>query len=284
MFSISVICFNIEKYSADENIIFVIKSYDDNYYICTTCDKALRNNSVPCQAVANRLNVVELSKSFQDIRRLEKFLVSRRVLFKKVTVMPKGKSLKIKGSICNISVSEVVVTGNMLPRPTDSNCFIIVKLKRKLECKGHVVFEAVRPDIVIQFLEFLRSHNRLYSNIKIIPANIPVDVLGLQRLKTEEDARYSKLQKCLNEPIEVQLELSLGEETLEDPLSEFRTASMETTFVSEIPSACEMEEDIVFASGKGKKPVLMTSFARSLVIHICFVLVIMATKLKGKFQ
>ena len=82
----------------------------------------------------------------------------------------------------------------------------------------------------------------------------------------------------------MQLELSLGEETLEDPLSEFRTASMETTFVSEIPSACEMEEDIVFASGKGKKPVLMTSFARSLVIHICFVLVIVATKLKGKFQ
>ena len=125
MFSISVICFNIEKYSADENIIFVIKSYDDNYYICTTCDKALRNNSVPCQAVANRLNVVELSKSFQDIRRLEKFLVPRRVLFKKVTVMPKGKSLKIKGSICNIPVSEVDVNCNMLSRPADSNISLL---------------------------------------------------------------------------------------------------------------------------------------------------------------
>ena len=44
-----------------------------------------------------------------------------------------------------------------------------------------------------------------------------------------------KLLKCLYEPIEVQLELSLGEETLDDPLSEFRTSSMETTFVSEIP-------------------------------------------------
>ena len=40
----------------------MVKSYDDNYYICTTCDKALRKNSVPCQAVANRLNVVELPK------------------------------------------------------------------------------------------------------------------------------------------------------------------------------------------------------------------------------
>ena len=61
----------------------------------------------------------------------------------------------------------------MLPRPADNNGLIIVKLKRKVECKGNVVFEAVRPDVVIQFLEFLRSHNDLYSDIEINPANIP---------------------------------------------------------------------------------------------------------------
>ena len=49
----------------------MVKSYDDNYYICTACDKALRKNSVPCQAVANRLNVAELPKLFQDIPRLK---------------------------------------------------------------------------------------------------------------------------------------------------------------------------------------------------------------------
>ena len=76
-----------------------------------------------------------------------------------------------------------------------------------------------------------------------------MDILGLQRFKTEEETTYSKLLKCLDEPIEVQLESSLGEETLDDPLSEFRTPSMETTFVSEIPSACEMEEGIVVAPG-----------------------------------
>ena len=138
----------------------------------------------------------------------------------------------------------------MLPTPAESNGLIIVKFKRKIEYKGHVVFEAVRPDAVIQFLEFLRSHNDLYSDIEINPA-----ILGLQRFKTEEDTIYSKLLKCLDEPIEVQLESSLGEETLDDPLSEFRTPSMETTFVSEIPSACEMEEGIVVAPGEGKKPV-----------------------------
>ena len=130
LYRTSVICFNIEKYSVDENIIFMVKSYDDNYYICTTCDKALRKNSIPCQAVATRLNVVELPKLFQDICRLERLLLSRRTLFKKVTVMLKGKSLKIKVSIFNIQVSEVDVNCNMLPRPADSNGLIVVKLKQ----------------------------------------------------------------------------------------------------------------------------------------------------------
>ena len=85
-------------------------------FIYATCDKALRKNSVPCQAVANRLNVVELPKLFQNIRRLERFLVSRRILFKKVTVIPKGKSLKIKGSICNIPVLEVDVNCNLVTK------------------------------------------------------------------------------------------------------------------------------------------------------------------------
>ena len=100
----------------------------------------------------------------------------------------------------------------MLPRPADSNGLIIVKLKRKLEYKGHAVFQAVRPDIVIQFLEFLRSQIDLYSDIEINPANIPVDILGLQRFKTDEDTIYSELLKCLDEPIEVQLESSSSEE------------------------------------------------------------------------
>ena len=38
-------------------------------------------------------------------------------------------------------------------------------------------------------------------------------------------------------------------------MSEFRTSSLKTTFVSEIPSAFEIEEGIVVAPGEGKKPV-----------------------------
>ena len=98
--------------------------------------------------------------------------------------MPKGKSLKIKGSIFNIPVLEFDVNCNMLSRPTDSNSLISVKLKCKLEYQDHVVFETVRSDVVIQFLEFLRRHSDLYSDVKINPANILVGIIDLQRFMT----------------------------------------------------------------------------------------------------
>ena len=83
--------------------------------ICNTCDKALQSNRMPCQAVTNKLFLEDLPKQFQGINRLERLLASRRILIKKVIVIPKGKSLKMEGSICNIPVTEVDVNCNTLP-------------------------------------------------------------------------------------------------------------------------------------------------------------------------
>ena len=66
----------------------------------------MQNNRIPCQAVANKLFVKDLRRKFQDINRLKRLLASRRIFFKKATVMPKVKSLKMKSSIYNIPVTE----------------------------------------------------------------------------------------------------------------------------------------------------------------------------------
>ena len=107
----------------------------------------------------------------------------------------------------------------------------------------------------------------LCSDTEIKLANIPVEILGMQHFKTEEDTICTKMLECLDEPIEVQLESSLDEETLDDPLSEFRTRSMEITFVSEIPSARNIEKSLVVAQGEGKKPVsiLNNKFCKELI-------------------
>ena len=92
--------------------------------------------------------------------------------------MSKGTLLKMNGSICNIPVTEVDVNGNMLPRQAHSNWLLIVN--RNLEYKSHVVFEELRPALVLQFLELLKSHNHFCSDIESNPSNSPVDILGCQ--------------------------------------------------------------------------------------------------------
>ena len=155
--------------------------------------KHCQTKKMLCKAVANKLFVEDLPKQFQGINRLERLLASRRILFKKVTVMPKDKPLKMKGSTCNIQVTEVDVNCNKLPRPPDSNGLLIFKLKRKLEYKSHVISEAVRPALLVPFLEFLKLHNYLYSHIEINYNNIPVDMLGCHNEKLEESEIYLKL-------------------------------------------------------------------------------------------
>ena len=108
------------------------------------------------------------------------------------------KSLKMKGSICNIPVTEIDVNCNTLPRPADSNGLLIVKLKPKLKNKNHVIFEKA---LVVQFLEFLKLHNHLYSDIEINYNNIPVDMLGCHNKKLEESEIYFQLLRSLDEPI-----------------------------------------------------------------------------------
>ena len=153
------------------------------------------------------------------------------------------KSLKMKGSICNIPVTEIDVNCNTLPRPADSNGLLIVKLKPKLKNKNHVIFEKA---LVVQFLEFLKLHNHLYSDIEINYNNIPVDMLGCHNEKLEESEIYLQLLRFLVEPVEVEVELSTNEEIYEDLLTKFRARSVETTFIPELPSNCDLEKEIKF--------------------------------------
>uniref|UniRef100_A0A7M5WQX0 DUF6570 domain-containing protein n=1 Tax=Clytia hemisphaerica TaxID=252671 RepID=A0A7M5WQX0_9CNID len=141
------------KYSADkydmpkENYYSEVVSFDGQLYICKTCHNKLKKGDLPCQSVKNKLSLDELPEEFHTLRRLEKILISRRILFKKIAIMPKGQFPKLKGSICNVPIN-VENVANTLPRSTSDNGLLIVKLKRKLEYRGHVVFEPIRPDFI----------------------------------------------------------------------------------------------------------------------------------------
>ena len=125
---------NIKNESSNPINIF---SFDGCLYMCKTCHKKVVKGKVSCQSVSNNLEVYNFPSHFRGIWKLEKVLIAKRLLFREITIMPRGQIEKVSGTICNIPIDTTNVT-NMLPRPADSNGLVIIKLKRKLEY--HVMF------------------------------------------------------------------------------------------------------------------------------------------------
>ena len=162
----SVLIFNETKYDLNvESFCYEkVNSYDGCQYICKTCDTKLKKKKIPCQAVWNKLQLFEFPHHIPCLNRLERVIIAKRILFSKIITMPKGQFRKIKGAICNVPIEADTIC-NILPRGIDSNGLILLKLKRKLCYRGHVLFESVRPDIVQTALNYLKQNNPLYNNV-----------------------------------------------------------------------------------------------------------------------
>ena len=118
------------------------------------------------------LEVSEILKEFRDIQSFERVLIARRLLPRKISIMMKGQSPKLKGALCNVPI-DVVDVCKTLPRPAGSNGIVIVKLKRKLQYRGHVYFESARPNFITRLLQYLNLNNSLYQDIEINLENVP---------------------------------------------------------------------------------------------------------------
>ena len=103
-------------------------------------------------------------------------------MFKKVTIVSKGQSPKIRGAVCNFLVENAADNCNILPRPADSNGLIIVKVKRKVQYKSNVLFESVRPQFLKSLFLYLEAINFLYSDIQVNLENIPIALFRSGRL------------------------------------------------------------------------------------------------------
>ena len=89
------------------------------------------------------------------LNRLEKTLITKMNYIKKKTIMlPKGQQPKIRGAVCNIPIQVMLFQMFYLDLLTVMG-LLLVKLKRKLEFKGHVYFESVRPHFVKLTLNYL---------------------------------------------------------------------------------------------------------------------------------
>lgn len=225
----------------------------------------------------NNLQVDEIPPELSVLEKLEQILIAQRIVFEKIVVMPKGQQRKIKGAICNVPV-ECDQTCNILPRPSERSGIIMLKLKRKLQFRGHVYFQAVRPQMILFALKWLKMNNTLYSDIDIDMNNIQSNLMSLQHdCFNENNEVVSNGNHVFNNEYSVtdtnntlsshaeDDNSSDDNEEKDDPLNEFRTPTNETCAQSIIPDypvsiqenqqLSEGNEIYNIAPGENKHPV-----------------------------
>ena len=56
-----------------------------------------------------------------------------------------------------------------------------MKVKRKLQYRGHVYFESVRPNFIMRLLQYLKLNNSLFYDIEINLDNVPNFLINEKR-------------------------------------------------------------------------------------------------------
>ena len=244
-----------KKYSLVPKILFTnIASFDNKQYICTTCHSKVVKGKIPCQAVYNDMSVDEVPVELALLEKLEQILIAQRIVFEKIVVMPKGQEKKVSGAICNVPVN-CDQTCKVLPRPPERSGIIMLKLKRKLEFRGHVYFQAVRPQLVENALNWLVQNNPLYNNVTTDMSNIDENFQNLLQNDISTDSTTSE-KVPPNEDNEI--------EENDDPLNTHRQATHETCLQSVLPDypvtlqqsqSCSLGNEIYdIAPGENRHP------------------------------
>ena len=105
----------------------------------------------------------------------------------------------------------------LLPRTADGNGLVIVKLKKKLENKGHVLSEPVQTKFTADLLSYLKRVNYLHKDITKVLQNIPKNLQSFVDSNQCYESLTSYLLSHLDEPTEINL-ISLHKEGLEKNL------------------------------------------------------------------
>ena len=279
LYTRTVQMFEKNKYQVETCSVFdyMVRSADGKQYICIICHKKSLKGTVPAQTVCNNLQIFELSSRFRDLRKLEKIIIAKQLLFKKVTIMPKAQCPKIKGAICNVPVNADDIC-KVLPGGMDNNGVVQLCLKKKLNFKSHVLFEAVRPKVVHGVLDFFKKNNARYYDIDINLGNIPKNWVNTIETNEDQNIPDCHIQKTKvinrdhitfiddNQPLKI-FDFSLKDDSAEkdnveeesNPLDDYWIPSSETAYVADVQYDLRDDAGLVIAPGENKMPLPIIS-------------------------
>ena len=131
-------------------------------WICKNCHYHIQRGYTPNQAWANNLGLCERPDILQKLNQLEKHLISPMIPFMKIMTLPKGLQKGIHGPVVCVPCDLPQVT-NTLPRPINDETMVKVKLKRKMEYKGHHLYQNVSVTRIYAAIDSLKKCNPHYK-------------------------------------------------------------------------------------------------------------------------
>lgn len=119
----------------------------------------MKRNTLPVQAVANSLQLDDIPEQLNGLSTLECTLISKRIPFMKILALPCCKQKAIRECVVNVPVNPEE-TYSILPHLPSSTACIKVKLKWKIEYRGHVMVQHIRPWKIMGALQHLKKVER----------------------------------------------------------------------------------------------------------------------------
>ena len=92
-------------------------------------------------------------------------------------------------------------TCKVIPRPPERSGIIMLKLKRKLEFRDHVYFQAVRPQFILDALNWLKLNNPLYNNTTIDMDNISANLTCLEQDGSAPGTHFDENEKSSTDTV-----------------------------------------------------------------------------------
>lgn len=156
----------IESDSTTEEVSSKICKKCMKEWICHACHNSLKNGKVPSLSVVNGLQLDSIPHEMQDLNFLERQLLALHLPFAKMFSLPRGGQKGVTGPVICVP-SNVSQTIESLPRQMNESALIQVKLKRKLEYRGYVSYQLIRPNKLKTALQFLVTNNELYKEVHV---------------------------------------------------------------------------------------------------------------------
>lgn len=198
--------------SVDRITQYTLRRYSDyidnrceavDYYVCNTCQRTIRQGRVPVLSHKNGMRFPDRPTEL-DIHRDEEMLISLRIMFLNIVLLPRGSQMSLMGNVINVP-ADIEYGICQLPRYINHEGTVSVRIKRCLRFKGVYRKINVRPYKVINALKWLMANSTMYKQYPVYIDNDWLDktIDYLIANRENDDILHANESECVEATINI---------------------------------------------------------------------------------